>query len=219
MAAIHGKHSQVILTSTPSLSMTNLVLQDSGDHKTFTVPSASSSKRYWDNTASFTFQTSPDGTTWTNATPASVRYISGSITFASAVSGATPGARVATGKYLPWAALAWSDMWSADVSREVKEDTRFTTGASPVQYKTYVPALLGGTFKLSGFVVDDTVTNLPTITTDTPLIASMVLDVTTGARLECAGHLTKDSLKSPVGDLITEELDFQITGQVYLLTS
>jgi hypothetical protein len=219
MTATHGKKSQIILTSSPSLSFTNLVLLDSGDHKTFTVPPASSAKRYWDSTATFTYQTSPDGTTWSTATPANVRYLSGQIVFASAVTGATPSARVSAGYYFPWAALAWADSWAPDVSRDVKDDTRQTTTSSPAQWRTVTAGLLTGTIKISGYIVDATVSNLSLLNNSSPLIASMVFDVTTGARIECSVLPTKDSVKSVVGDLETEELDFQITGSVNLLLS
>jgi hypothetical protein len=215
--ALHGKHSQIILTSTPALSFTNLVLQDSGDHTTFFAASADAAKRYWDSTQTLTVQTSPDGTTWTNASPKSIRYLSGSVTFASAVSGGTPGARVSAGHYLPWSALAWVSEWAPDVSRDVKEDTRFTTSNTPTSVRTYVPGLLGGSFKITGFIVDPTTSNLALAQSESPLIASMVIDVATGARIECAGFLTKDSVKVNVDDLESEELDFQATGQIYFI--
>ena len=215
--AIHGKHSQFIWTSTPSLSFTNLALTDSGDHKTFYVPSGSASKRYWDGGQTLTFQTSPDGTTWSSATPATIRTTSGSITFSSAVTGGTPSARVSAGYYFPWSAAAWVDEWSADVSRDVKESTTQTVTGSPTQWRTFAPGLLGGSLKVVGFIVDDTVSNLALATTNSPLIASMVLDVVTGARIECSGFLMKDSVKVNVGDLESEELDFQITGPVYFI--
>lgn len=219
MSGLHGKHSQIILTSSPSLSFTNLALQDKGDHKTFFVSTANAAKRYWDAGQTLTFQTSPDGTTWTNATPASVRTLSGSITFTSAVTGGTPSARVSVGHYFPWGALAWVSEWAPDVDRDMKEDTRQTTTSTPTKVRTYVPGLLGGSFKLTGFVVDDTTSHLALAATDTPLIASMVVDVVTGARLECAGFLTKDSVKVNVDDLESEELDFQATGQIYFIPS
>lgn len=59
MTATHGNRAQLLLTSTPNVSMTNQALTDSGDHKTFTC-SAIPTKRYWDRTASWTVQAEYD---------------------------------------------------------------------------------------------------------------------------------------------------------------
>jgi hypothetical protein len=212
--ALHGNRASILFTSQPGVTMTNLVLQDSGDHKTFFVPTAQASQRIWDPTAAFTFETSPDGAVWSSATPATVQYINGKITFAVAVSGATPSARVATGKYLAYAAAVGARDWTPDVSRDEKEDTSMTTTNVPTHWRTFKPGLLSGTFKLSEWLADDTYLNL--ITSETALVASLIIDVTTGARLDCAVFPTKDALKSMVNDLDTEELEFRISGQVYL---
>lgn len=48
---ISGWQGSVNITSTPNVTLTDYVLTDSGDHKTFNVPSADFAvKRYWDNT-------------------------------------------------------------------------------------------------------------------------------------------------------------------------
>ncbi len=216
MTATHGKKAQILMTSAPSLSITNLNLTNSGDNTTFTVPTGSADKRYWDRTASFVFQTSTDGTTWNNTTPASVRYINGSVTFASAVGG-THQARISSGKYWPYAAIAQAQEWSPDVSRDVKEDTSMTTTTTPTQWRTFVPGLIDGSFKLSTWFVDDTY--FQRIDDETILIASLILDVTTNARIECEGLMTKESIKIALDGLESEDLDFKINGQVYLFTS
>jgi hypothetical protein len=59
MTATHGNRAQLLLTSTPNVALTNQVLTDFGDHKTFTC-SAIPTKRYWDRTASFTVQAEYD---------------------------------------------------------------------------------------------------------------------------------------------------------------
>lgn len=59
MTAVHGNRAQLLLTSTPNVTLTNQVLTDSGDHKTFVIGSASTS-RYWDRTASWTVQAEYD---------------------------------------------------------------------------------------------------------------------------------------------------------------
>jgi hypothetical protein len=210
--ALHGRKAQILLTSSPSLTMTNEALTDSGDHTTFTIPIASAAKRYWDRGASFTFETSTDGSTWNAAIPVSVRYINGQVTFSGAVGG-THQARV-SGKYWPYSAFAQAREWTPDVSRDVKESTVMTTNTTPTLWRTFVGGLLEVTFKLSGWTVDDTFLNL--VTSETVLIAGLVLDVTTGSRLDCEVFATKDSLKTMVDDIESEDIEFKINGPVYL---
>ncbi len=215
MTAHHGNKSQILLTSYPSLALSNFALTDSGDHTTFTTPVGQAAKRQWDNTASFTFQTSPDGSTWTTVVPALVQYVGGQVTFPAAVSGGTPSARVSVGAYLPYAAVATSTGFSADLDREVKENTVQTVNSTPVRFKTYQPGLLSGTMKLMGFTADPTY--LPLVTATSPLVASLVMDVTTGSRVEFACMLTKDGYKTAIGELETEDLEIKINGQVYII--
>jgi hypothetical protein len=213
--AIHGRKAQILLTSSPSLSMTNQALTNSGDNTIYTM-TGTPSKRYWDRTATFTFETSTDGSTWTPATPVSVRYINGQITLSGAVGG-THQARIASGKYWPYSAFAQAREWTPDVSRDVKETTTMTTSGTPTIWRTYLPGLLGGSFKLSGWLIDNTFLSL--ITPETPMIAGLVIDVTTGARLDCEVLLTKDALKVMLDDLEQEDLECTINGPVYYSAS
>jgi len=59
MTATYGNRAQLLLTSTPNVTMTNQALTDSGDHKTFTC-SAIPTQRYWDRTAVWTVQAEYD---------------------------------------------------------------------------------------------------------------------------------------------------------------
>lgn len=212
-----GNKGQVLLTSRPGLTLTSFALTDSGDHKTFFTPLAQSAKRYWDNEAVFTFESSPDGTTWSAATPANVQYIGGIITFASAIVGATPSARVASGAYLPWAALAQISEWDYELSRNIMEDTTMSTDGNPTRWRTYTPGLLGATSKLSRFQVNGGLSG--ELTSDSLLVLSGVLDLTTGIRMESFAKLQKQGLKIPLDGLETEDLDLQNVGPVYFLAS
>src|SRR5881227_1715169 len=106
MTALFGGKAQILITSGSAVTITNENLADSGDHTTFTVTTGNASHRYWDDTTAFVFQTAPDGSTWTTVAPASVQYVGGKVTFSSAVTGATPSARISSGKYLPFSAMA-----------------------------------------------------------------------------------------------------------------
>src|SRR2546429_2381804 len=100
MAPLPGYLASVWITPTSSTSFTNLNLVDSGDHKKFSVP-VNDPKRYWDPTSPLVVQTAPDGSTWSTVSPSTytVQYVNGTIVFASVVTGATPSARISSGKY------------------------------------------------------------------------------------------------------------------------
>jgi hypothetical protein len=215
MTAIHGRKAQVLLTSSPSLSMTNQALTNSGDNTTYTM-TGTPARRYWDRTATFTFETSTDGSTWTPATPVSVRYINGRVTFSGAVGG-THQARIASGKYWPYAAVVEAREWTPDIARDVKESTVMTTNNTPTQWRTFIGGLLDGSFKLSQWLADDTY--FQKVSSETVMIAGLVIDVTSGARLDCECLITKDSLKIMLDDLEEEDLEFKITGPVYFSAS
>lgn len=53
-----GFSGNVYITSTPNVALTNEVLTDAGDHKTFNEPT--STKRYWDKSAAFVVQAELD---------------------------------------------------------------------------------------------------------------------------------------------------------------
>jgi hypothetical protein len=216
MSATHGSKSQLLQTQKPSLTITDLALTDTGDHTTFKIGSSDQAKRYWDRTATFVFQTSTDGSTWNTATPASVRYVGGKVTF-SGVVGGTHQARIHSGKYLPYSAVANITKYGFDLDRDVCEDTSLTTTGTPTRERTFQGGLNNATFKFTKWNVDDLYAS-DTITDDDALIASIVVDVTqvTPTRLECFGYLTKDSIETPIDDLIGEDLDFQSDGGFFI---
>jgi hypothetical protein len=218
MTATHGNHGQLLLTSTPNLAFTNQALTDSGDHLTYNC-SAIPTKRYWDRTASFVFQQSSNGTVWNTVSPSAVQYVGGLVTFATPAGG-TNQARIASGAYLLATAIGDIVEWAPDLDRDTSETTCMTTNSTPTRWKTYKGGLIGGSIKISKFLVDNTYVGLVTIGTDDTLIASLVVDATTGLpRLECYCKLEKDGMKVPLDDLEMEDLTFKIDGPLYLAAS
>lgn len=212
---VFGNKSQILMPSLPSVAMTNLALQDSGDHTTFVVADADDAKRVWDATATFAFETSGDGgTTWASATPASVRYIDGSITFASAVTGTTPMARVASGNYIPMVAVANISKWSTDLQRGTKENTSLTTTSTPTMWQTFQKTLATGSFKINQFL-DEDADNLALLTSDDPVVLKLFTNILTGKRIVCTGLLTKESVAANMNDIGSDDLEFQLTGPIY----
>lgn len=218
MPAIQGYNAALLMSSPPSVALaSNFALQDSGDHTTFLVSAANSAYRYWDTSSVFTFQTAPDGSTWSNTTPKVVQYLGGKVTFASAVSGATPSARVTAGNYFPYGLLAQITAWSFDGQMSFADNTVMTGqigggGGSP--FKTFQPMQLEGAFSVTKFwVPESSVPFAQYLTSATPLVLSGV--EATGNRYEGMCFLKKGSIKTDVTKLVDEALDLQLSGQFY----
>lgn len=216
MPALAGYNGAILLTSTPSVALaSNFALQDSGDHTTFVVSTANTAYRYWDRSSSFTFQTSGDGSTgWTTVTPASVRYVNGQVTFASAVSGASPSARITAGNYFPYAVLAQVSEWNFDGEWNMEDVTVLSGGASGgggSRATLFLPTMFKGTFKIKKFWVDESALSVVTyITAGTPLILSCVTP--DGHRYEAYVYDAKGSIANSVSKAVSEDLEFQIDG-------
>lgn len=212
--ATHGRKAQILIASGSGVTFTNEAFSTS-DLTTYTI--SNSAKRYWDDTASFTVQTSPDGVTWTTVTVGfSLQYVGGKVIFGSAQASGTQ-VRV-SGKYKVYVAVINATAWGYDVEREEKESTVMTTTTTPALWKTWQMGLLGGTFKMSDWLADNTYQSL--LSQDISMIASMIFDASTGIpRLECKGYLNKDSMTAALNDLEKEELQFRISGPVYIVTS
>ncbi len=215
MGATAAINSSLLITSIPAVSLSaNFPLQDSGDHTTFLVSSANAAYRYWDSSTAMTFQTSPDGSTsWGTVIPLSVQYVGGKVTFPAAVTGATPSARITVGKYLPYTTLANVAEWDFDGEWQL-EDTTALTGIGGSRARVFTPTVMKGSMKLKNWWVDElTWTVFSYVTAGTPLVASCVTPA--GNRLEGYIFDSKMSIKSAIDKVVTEDLEFQITGPFY----
>jgi hypothetical protein len=195
-------------------------LQDSGDHTTFVVSAANAQYRYWDRAASFTIQTSPDGSSgWTNTAPASIQYVGGKVTFASAVTGATPSARVTVGKYYAYATLANITKWTFDGQRTFGDSTSMS--ATPSQAgsaaRTFVPLQLQGSFTVEKFWVPETSEGYVGYIKNGTLLILSGSDFVTGHRYEGYVYNNKFSLNVDNGKLIDAPLEFTLDGTIYLI--
>lgn len=208
---IAGYGGSVVITSTPNVALTDEVLTDAGDHKTFNISTGSfGTKRYWDSTASFTVQTAPDGSTWTTASPTTytIRYVTGQVLFASAVTGATPSCRIHVGAYLPFSTFANMKQWEATPGADLYDSSTFGS-----QWKSYTPGLLGADLKLDQFYTDLTFANQ--ITSNTAFVVSCMTGRNTTERFEGFAYLKSDDIKVPVNALEEESLTYSVTGQFY----
>lgn len=210
--AIAGYGGSVLVSSTPNVALTDEILTDSGDHKTFNISSSSfATKRYWDDTATFVVETSTDGgSTWSTAAVGtySIRYVTGQVVLNSALTG-TPACRIHSGAYLPFSTFSSMKEWEATPTGDMLDATSFSDGG----WKAYVPGLLGSEIKLTQFYTDLTFTNL--ITNRTKFIVSCLTGRNSTERFEAFGYLKGDDIKVAVNALEEESLTYSVTGQLY----
>ena len=211
MTALSGDRVQILITGA-AVSITDEALLDSGDHTTFTVTSGNTAHRYWDDTAVFVFQTSPDGATWTTVAPSSVQYVGGKVTFPGAVGG-THQARVHAGYYLPFSAMADAMKADASASTSFGDSTSFTTTSSPTAWRTFKPLLSQAVLHVTKWHVDNTF--LLAITNKTKYVVSFLPDVTGSNRIEGFARVRTDAISAAVNALTSEPLEFTVTGNLY----
>jgi hypothetical protein len=210
MGAVAGVFGDILITSPPSVALAaNYVLTDAGDHKTFNNPTPS--QRYWDDTFVPVVQTSPDGTTWTTVTVGfTIRYLTGQIVFAVAVTGATPGVRISSGgKYFPYASIGNTTDWTANPAiKAVDATTHKGVGGSP--YEDYLLTTMGATFTFNKWWIDQTFINL--LLARTRVITSCVDPQ--GGRYEAYGYIMDDAIKLATAALVDQAITFQCSGSI-----
>src|SRR5260221_2956277 len=154
MTALVGYKGQVLVTSSPSVSASNLALTDAGDHATFNA-STSATQRYWDKTqaANFVVQTSTNGgTSWSiaSATLYTIsRYVNGQVLFAPALAVGTT-ARMQTYYYFAYSVLVDAHSWELSLDASLIDVTTFNTAG----WKTYLPVPKSANGKIDRFWID-----------------------------------------------------------------
>ncbi len=215
--AIAGYEGSLLVTSPPSVNVVNDVLTNpSTDKKTWVE--GTSTHRYWDRNQPVTVQTSPDGVTWTTVTTGfTVQHVGGIVTFTVAVAGATPGVRLSTVNYFPYALLANITQWQFDGEMSFEDSTSMSGvigGGGGSAFKTFVPMLLTGLMQVTKFWVPETSEGyVADITNGTYLLFSGVAG--TGNRYEGYGYIKKMGVKTDVSKLTESPLDIQFDGAFY----
>lgn len=214
-----GYKCLVNLSSGASIGSTDLVLTDAGDHKTFTVPLASS-KRYIDRSAAVVVQTTTDGgTTWTTiaAGTYTLRYLTAQVVLNVALSGGTGyGCRLHSFNYYAYAAIAFaSDITFAGADKML--DVSYFQGASGAGFQTFIPGLNGGTFACKTWVPDSGATvYAANVTSRALLILSFVAPNGTNA-FESYCYTKDSNWHGAVGGANEETLNFQCDQIISLI--
>jgi hypothetical protein len=213
MTALPGYLAGIWLAVQPSITFTNLVLTDSGDHIHFSL-SETDIHRYWDPDVALAVQTAPDGSTWTTANPSTytVQYVGGMITFASAVTGGTPSARV-SGKYMALAFIGDAKTVDIKTQLDVMDSTVFTN--PPVPWKTKVATLGDSDVSLGKWHVDTSYLGY----LSQRLLLSLYNGRNAQQRYECFALMKDDSIKISEKDLTSEDLSFTSDGAIYFIAS
>ncbi len=211
MAAAAGFLGDILIISTPSVNLPNpTVLTNSGDNKTFNNPTAS--QRYWDDSSTFTVQTSINGgSTWSTAAAGTytIRYVTGQVILNTALTG-TPACQLIAGKYFPYASIGNTTSWEAQPAmKAVDATTHKGVGGSP--WQDWALTTAGGKFTYKKWWIDHTFINF--LIARQRLISSC-LDPQ-GGRYESYGYLTDDSINSVKDGLVDEAITFQCSGQMY----
>jgi hypothetical protein len=206
MAALAGYNADLYMASGTSVTMTNEVMTDSGDHQTYNAGTAA--HRYWDDQSALTVQTSPDGVTWTTVTVGfTVRYCGGVITFTSAVAGRQ--VRV-TGKYLPISQVGSAYDWEVSPSANIIDITTFGNA-----WKQKMAGLHDATAKASKYFIDGTFFGLLA----SRFVIIFYTNFSAGTRFEAYAWLKSDPVKVGVDAIISTEIDFEIDGQLFFMAS
>lgn len=213
MTALAGVFADILLPSGASLSIpVNTALTDSGDHTTFQL-AYNSTFRGWDKSVAMTFQTSPDGSTgWVNTTPKTIVFDAGKVTFSSAVSGATPSARITVGNYFVLTSVGNCTEWSASLAAKSVDATTMK-GVGGSAWEDNQVTTLGGMFSIKKWWVDNTFFNHVTAR-DLLLLSCLTPD---GHHFDAYGFFSDNSIKLAVAGLVESDLSFKATDVVSYL--
>lgn len=156
------------------------------------------------------------GTTWTtvSATTYTIQYVGGKVIFGSTLTG-TPVCRVHSGAYFAYSAMADAMKAEASYEADMLDSTTFTTNTTPTQWRTYIPSLTKASFKLTKWHVDSTFQTA--ITNGTKYVLSLLPDVTGTNRMEAFAYTKADGIKAAMDAIVSEDLEFNVTGQFYIV--
>ncbi len=164
-----------------------------------------------------------NGQAWTtiSASNYTVHYPSGVIVLNAPYLGASVGIRAHSANYFPWAVLANITQWAFDGQRTFQDNTSLQgDGMGGLQagagFKTFQPLLLEGAFTVTKFWVPESQLGFAADITNGTLFIISGAEMS-GNRYEGYAYAKKASIKTDVQKLTDESLDFQLSGQFYLV--
>jgi hypothetical protein len=204
--AVAAYSSKILVTSPPSIALSNEATSASTDRKTYTI--VDQTKRMLDDTTPAAVQSSSDGLTWTTITTGfTLRYIGAQVLFASAQPVGTQ-IRLSSGKYFPTATVgAGANTAEFAGERQLEDVTVFNDNG----VKSVLPTLLSGEITTSGFWLDHA--RVKALADGDRIIGSFVLP--TGRRIEGYMYTGKCGIKGEIDKSVTEDLTLQLTDEFF----
>jgi hypothetical protein len=215
MAVTSGYQCQILITSSPSVSASNVNLVDSGDHQTWNI-STSSTQRYWDPSqlANFVVQTSTNGgSSWTTLTAAQYtinKFVSGQVFLTAGPLSGTPAVRMATVYYFPYSVYGVGKEWSLSTDAAMVDVSTF---GSP--WKGQIATQRFWSCKITGFWQDNTFLALQ----GNLMVVVLYTNSANLNRYEAFGWVKSDAVKDAVAGVVDEDLTIEGTGTMYYMTT
>lgn len=198
-------NSSVLITSQPSISLTDEATTDSGDHKTYTI--SNSAKRYLDINTAVVVQLQTHGTgAFNTVTNYTLKYVGGIILFNN-TNNSDDVVRIHSGAYYAYSTLGNGHAVEFSAKCNLADVTTFNTGGT----ESYLPTLLGGTVKFSEWWASEA--RLNSMMARDLLVISFVTP--TGNRYEGYSYASDCGLKLDPKSAIDEDITFQLTNQFF----
>lgn len=211
MPTLNGSNGKILVTSTPSVAFANEVTTADATYTTYTISAAA--KRYWDPATIPTVHVSTDGgVTWTvaAANTYTVQPCGGKIKFNAAQAAATQVE--VDGNYLPYSSIAGGKEWNVDIDIKLEDASEF---GDTWKVQTAVQRSAKG--KITKFWYDGSM--MAYITNATLCVFVLESDGASELpRYEGYGHLQAEAIKSAVAALMTDDLSFEIEGELYYVS-
>jgi hypothetical protein len=216
MPALSGIDSDVWVTALPSVSIggTPEPTTDSGDHITYTT----NTHHYWDKNQAITVQVSANGSTgWTNvdpiADPYTFQYVGGKIIFKTARVVATNNfVRLSVGSYFNLVRVDEASDWSLSPKGAIEDTTPFQS-AGGWRRKTATVKEASG--KIGSFIADATLFDK----LNKLCVFQLFVSKTGNSRWEFYGYPTGIDPKSSATGIISQDIGFDVDGDVFYVPS
>lgn len=216
---IAGINGDVWLSTSPPTALGSPEsCTDFGDHTHYNAATHAA----WDPTKTLTIQKSTDsGSTWNTVTNYTFWYPLGVVVFNSA-NGSTDLIRISVGSYFTLSTLAGAHSWKIQGKVDVKDVTGFQATGGWAVFLATVKSL---TATISCYSVDTRVLNEIASgsgglnTSNGIVLCQLWANESTGLRWQFYALPSKTDANVMVSDVEKQDVDFQSTGPVYLLTS
>ena len=204
--AVSGKVSGIYRKDGASVAFTDLLLEDTGDHKVFRVPVADTTHRYWDKLQPLTVEVDPGTGFQAPTVEYEVQHPSGYVVFKDALT-ATTHVQV-SGYAFALAQVAGAFGWSLDLKVDALDATTFENNG----WRDYVTAFREFTAKVEKFWINETEFNL--FNTEL-LFAFYVSTLSDKSRFEGWGTIESESVTVSTTELIKAPLDIRGTDGIF----